>query len=770
VPKTVPAGDVTVPATGATFRANAMPDPFDARDLEYRPRLQPLPAQLDVRPKEKTRYHVMTQQGDSCTGHAVAALINTVLAQQGRDIRVSPYMLYAMARRYDDISGEADQGSSLRGALKGWYYHGVLPESAWPDLDPAKAPDIDEPSTAELAMREPLGAFYRVNAFRLDDMQSAITELHAIVVSAAIHDGWQAPVVVEHKSAGSDKVDHLAVIQRRPGSHLAGGHAFALVGYNEVGFLVQNSWGPKWGRGGFATLPYEDWLTAAYDAWVARPGVPTIVPQRAHTRTVATTSGIVGNGPGPDLQRLDRHVVNLGLDGRLSDAGRFASTPAQLDRVVERMADYHAFWAAGAAGTRRGGRRDRDSGPAPRRVVLYAHGGLSSESDALTIAWRQLAWWLNNRVYPVTFAWQSGAAEGLLDTLTDLAHPKLPPGGLGFDQVEQFDRRVEQIARDNARWMWEQVKDSVRRTTAPFAAGRRRWPAPATGSRRTAMAALPGAALTVDRIRTYAESVEGGLELHLVGHGAGALLVAGLLDRLDSLPVASLTLLAPALRVDDFLDRVVPHLHGHVGAFATFGLDEQRELDDVCGVGGRTFYQKSLLYLVSRALETPAAGSAEVPLLGLARFARTEVGGRTVADEVAAVGGDLVWAPSEKPADSRTDCTHHDAFDADSPTMTSVLLRVLGATTPTAAMRFQAYVQRAEAEPPGSAGGQTPPLVPADVGEKGSVPTTKVAAARRRGAPAPAPTAPADGAVAALEQRGWRAAGSGAGSRAATQD
>ena len=57
----------------------------------------------------------------------------------------------------------------------------------------------------------------------------------------------------------------------------ANGHFFVGVGYNDVGFLVQNSWGSQWGRGGFATLPYDDWLASAYDAWVARPGVPSIV-------------------------------------------------------------------------------------------------------------------------------------------------------------------------------------------------------------------------------------------------------------------------------------------------------------------------------------------------------------------------------------------------------------------------------------------------------------------------------------------------------------
>ena len=40
----------------------------------------------------------------------------------------------------------------MRGALKGWYYHGVLPEPSWPTLDRKLEPDIDAPDVAELAM------------------------------------------------------------------------------------------------------------------------------------------------------------------------------------------------------------------------------------------------------------------------------------------------------------------------------------------------------------------------------------------------------------------------------------------------------------------------------------------------------------------------------------------------------------------------------------------------------------------------------------------
>src|SRR5688572_11891828 len=130
MPKTIPPGIVEL--DHGTFEASVVPDVFDSRDLEYRPRLAVLPKVVDCRPEDR---YVLTQEGSSCTGHAVAAMVNSVLVSQSDSTHVSPYMLYAMARRYDEFEGDADVGSSLRGALKGWYYHGVLPDTEWPGLD-----------------------------------------------------------------------------------------------------------------------------------------------------------------------------------------------------------------------------------------------------------------------------------------------------------------------------------------------------------------------------------------------------------------------------------------------------------------------------------------------------------------------------------------------------------------------------------------------------------------------------------------------------------
>ncbi len=634
-----------------------MPDPFDQRDLEYRPRLTLLPRSLDQR-SLRARY-VLRQDGQSCTGHALAAVINTVLApgQPQAPPRVSAYMLYRLARRYDEFQGDDDVGSSLRGALKGWFHHGIALESDWGSLEMRPEPDFDDEGFVAKCRDRPLGAFYRVNPYRLDDMQSAINELHAIAVSAAIHDGWVQPVRWQRDGEALTVIDWSGERRR------LGGHAFALVGYNRYGFLVQNSWGTDWGKGGFATLLYEDWLDSAYDAWVVRPGVPNTPFAGGHSRTVVATGGVLATGPAPDLRRLAKHVVNLENDGRLSTTGTFVSTPAQIDRVVDNMRLWHDQWAG--LGVR-------------RQVVIYAHGGLVSEADGLRTADKHLNFWLNNRVYPIYFAWQSGPAETLVDQLVEVLKGKLPFGGLGFDLREQFDRLAEKFARTSITWMWDQMKQNARAASEPTPAGLS-WP-PENPSK------LPGATLTLNRLRGYLdEQGAGNVAVHLVGHSAGSIFVAPLLARLAELAVnvASLSLLAPAIRVDEFARDILPHLGTTVEHFATFAMTDARELDDALAQGGTTVYHKSLLYLVSRALERPGSldRGGEVRLLGMERFFDTPLEAnspRTLRQAVEAVNGAAVFSRSAAPADCRSDSTSHGGFDDDAQTMTSIVMRILG--------------------------------------------------------------------------------------------
>ncbi|MGH4026195.1 MAG: hypothetical protein ACRDRV_16600 [Pseudonocardiaceae bacterium] len=720
--KAVEPGEISIPGIGK-FVANALPDPFDGRDFEYRPRLQPLPDVLDQRQGSAERY-VMRQAGNSCTGHALAAVINAVLARPKAADKadkvnkaharvfphVSPYMLYSLARRYDEFAGENDIGSSLRGAFKGWSNHGALLEADWRELNQYPEPELGNDEIAAMAREQPLGAFYRVNPYRLDDMQSAIGELNAICVSAIVHEGWVEPV----KLIRDGKSMH--VISRPANARVLGGHAFALVGYNEVGFLVQNSWGPEWGKGGFATLPYEDWLENAYDAWVARPGVPKTPSAGARSATRDATGRVLVTGPASDLRRLAMHVVNLGNEGRLSANGKFASSPTQIDRAFKYMDRWHQLWL------------ERDP-TMKRHVLLFAHGGLNSEEQGLSFAQSNVNWWLNNNIYPLFFAWQSGAGETLLNQFADSVGRRLP-FGLEFDRFDRFeatDRAVEVLARPSLRWMWNEMKENARAASKEISDQDRAqisWPPPSQDAEK-AMMKLPGASLTVLRLQDYVrQHGPDNVAVHLVGHSAGSIFHAALLDRLDKagISVASLALLAPALRVDEFAHDILPHLGagGLVRSFANFNLSDERELDDVCRAGGVEVYHKSLLYLVSRALEGPAADRGD-PLLGMQRFFDQPLkghAGRTLGQVIRDRGGAIVISPpaAPAPADSRSEARTHGGFAGDGPTMTSVVMRCLGLTIPLPENEYSSDAVLIDADRAPALDGRLAATVPIDDG------------------------------------------------------
>jgi Papain family cysteine protease len=53
-------------------------------------------------------------------------------------------------------------------------------------------------------------------------------------------------------------VDHDGQLEKYASDTVAGGHAVAVVGYTNEHFIIRNSWGPRWGSGGFAyaSIPY----------------------------------------------------------------------------------------------------------------------------------------------------------------------------------------------------------------------------------------------------------------------------------------------------------------------------------------------------------------------------------------------------------------------------------------------------------------------------------------------------------------------------------
>ncbi len=122
--------------------------------------------------------------------------------------------------------------------------------------------------------------------------------------------------------------------QERPG-----GHAFIIVGYNSLGFIVQNSWGPEWGTNGFALWLYEDWVSNISDGWVFRLAIPTPqifgITARSQAKSEAEIAESAPKGLRSPVTLSTSMTANL--KGRAITGVRF-----QTFRTAERIKDLSA--------------------------------------------------------------------------------------------------------------------------------------------------------------------------------------------------------------------------------------------------------------------------------------------------------------------------------------------------------------------------------------------------------------------------------------------
>ena len=607
-------------------------DPLDLRDLKYVPSLQPLPSRIDNRPKVPKPIRHQGKEG-SCTGFGLMAVANYLIVNRldidpKMKVSVSPRMFYEMGKRYDEWAGEEYEGSSIRGAMKGWHKHGVCLETQWPYVENQRHPRLT-PRRQYAALRRPLGAYFRVRHLHLNHMHSALHDVGVLYASAARHEGW-------------GDVDRDGKIPlRRP---RAGGHAFAIVGYDEDGFWIQNSWGADWGLGGFGHISYGDWLENSYDCWVAQLGVPTTnvtFEERTVSGRVAEFDYIPHQAV--VLDTIRPHFVNLGNDGALSTSGLYRSDTKDVREIIHRRFKAKA--------------QKWDGTP---KLLLYAHGGLNDEKASASRIYSMLPYFLANEIYPLHFMWETGFRDTILNIAQDASRHRRFEGWLD-SMKERFsdllDEAIELGARTLGRLMWEEMKENAKL---------------ASTSREG------GAALVARQIAEYAH--ENPVELHLAGHSAGGVLLAYLIPQLTGLGLRmkTLTLYAPACTTKLFKSKILDSdshslRGGQIERLTIFNLTDKYEKDDTA----TPLYHKSLLYLVSGACEE----RRNEPLLGMDTFIERDGDlKRALREPVARNDSTVIYSvggSSDISLASRS--TTHGGFDNDEATLNSTL-RIIRAT------------------------------------------------------------------------------------------
>ena len=110
-------------------------------------------------------------------------------------------------------------------------------------------------------MGRPGGLYYRIDQNDLANMRDALARGFPLYVASEVHVGWFRQFLAD--TDGS--------IDRRPDDAMKGGHAYVIVGYDEEGFWLHNSWGEQWGVDGYARIPYGEWEQLGYEVWVVIP-------------------------------------------------------------------------------------------------------------------------------------------------------------------------------------------------------------------------------------------------------------------------------------------------------------------------------------------------------------------------------------------------------------------------------------------------------------------------------------------------------------------
>lgn len=236
------------------------PDPNDIHYTHHQ-HVNPehLPGTVDLR-EHLTRVEDQGQLG-SCTANAIAAAVEYLEKRvAGQSRHVSRLFVYYMERVLTNTVHN-DSGGRLRDGMKVINKHGVCEEKLWPYIPSHWR---SEPSEE---------AIQAAKQHIIDEYQRVPVNTHAM--KACLAEGY--PFVFSIKLYPTFELFHRGKIPLpHESDQSTGSHAMLCVGYSDADncFMIRNSWGPSWGDGGYAYIPYEYLGSDRFtnDCWMVKRG------------------------------------------------------------------------------------------------------------------------------------------------------------------------------------------------------------------------------------------------------------------------------------------------------------------------------------------------------------------------------------------------------------------------------------------------------------------------------------------------------------------
>lgn len=221
----------------------ALKPQIDVRD--YRPAVGAV--ELPISYKINPLPQVKNQQAvNSCVAHATSSILEYFnQVETNSNITLSTDFIYGMQDR-------EGQGMYLRDACKIAQKYGDTYKTTFPEnTEQPKCGKAVKAALTDEILNE--ASYFQIASYAScrteKEKKSAIYSGKPLLVSIKWYDNYTKDNEVIHFDTSSDY----------------GYHAVMVYGWNETGWLCQNSWGKRWGNKGRFVLPYEFNLE---EAWV----------------------------------------------------------------------------------------------------------------------------------------------------------------------------------------------------------------------------------------------------------------------------------------------------------------------------------------------------------------------------------------------------------------------------------------------------------------------------------------------------------------------
>lgn len=229
--------------------------PEDIRDFRMVCAARDLPRKVDLRHLCSPVEH--QDQLNSCTANAAVGAMEMLERKQGIEQRDLSRLFVYWNTRVLDGSTDKDIGSYISSSMRAIKAQGACLESVWP-YDTSTVFTKPSDDAYRDGMERQAIEYARVE--QGPGILQALSREFPVCFGMMLYASFD-PV------AGRTGVAPVP----QPGEYRVGGHAMLIVGYDldEQMYLVRNSWGSRWGDGGYCKIPFEmvDSPAMSWDFW-----------------------------------------------------------------------------------------------------------------------------------------------------------------------------------------------------------------------------------------------------------------------------------------------------------------------------------------------------------------------------------------------------------------------------------------------------------------------------------------------------------------------